>query len=43
MHMKKFRNVEMAQQLAKRESDYTRSREGYEEEEHHGNCVRMFR
>lgn len=41
-HMKNFRNVEVAQQLVRRESDYTRSRQGYGEEEHHGSCVRMF-
>lgn len=40
--MKNFRNVEVAQQLVRRESDYTRSRQGYGEEEHHGSCVRMF-
>lgn len=42
MHMKKFRNVEVAQQLVKRESDCISSRKGYGEEEHHGSCVRLF-
>lgn len=40
--MKNFRNVEVAQQLVKRESDYIRSRQGYGGEEHHGSCVRLF-
>ena len=42
MHMKNFRNVEMAQQLVKRKPDCTSSRKGYGEEEHHGSCVRLF-